>query len=102
MATDTQDLSKVDSAISGLSSSPTEGKHVPAKKRTSSSATGVMNINDLGRSLTAMLSSVVFLIIYQLYPKEIIAHRTYLSLTYHVEKDGVELQIAKETQRLNW
>jgi hypothetical protein len=48
MAADAQDLSKVDSAVSGISSSPKEEKGVPAKKRTSSSAPGVMNINDLG------------------------------------------------------
>lgn len=48
MAADAQEISKVDSAVSGLSSSPKDGKHVPAKKRTSSSAPGVMNINDLG------------------------------------------------------
>ena len=45
MAADAQEISKVDSAVSGLS---TDDKHVPAKKRTSSSAAGVMNINDLG------------------------------------------------------
>ncbi|MCJ1308152.1 hypothetical protein MMC25_001804 [Agyrium rufum] len=57
-------LSKVDSAISGLSSSPTEEKKM-GHRRTSSSAPGVYNINDL-------------------------------------EKEGKELQIAKETQKLNW
>ncbi|KAF7507103.1 hypothetical protein GJ744_010916 [Endocarpon pusillum] len=65
MAADAQDLSKVDSAVSGISSSPKDEKSVPAKKRTSSSAPGVMNVNDL-------------------------------------ERDGIELQIAKETQKLNW
>jgi len=67
-AADTQPLTKVDSAVSGLSSSPPKesssaavGKH----RRTSSSVTGVYNINDL-------------------------------------EKEGKALQIAKETQRLNW
>lgn len=45
MSADTSDLTKVDSAVSGLSSSPTETKK-PARK--SSSAPGVMNINDLG------------------------------------------------------
>ncbi|KAK4230155.1 hypothetical protein QBC38DRAFT_517504 [Podospora fimiseda] len=56
-------LTKVDSAVGGLSSSPPkEGvKH----RRASSSANGVMNINDL-------------------------------------EKDGIELSIAKETQKTGW
>lgn len=64
MAADTSELSKVDSAISGLSSSPTSDKKI-AHRRTSSSATGVFNINDL-------------------------------------EKEGTELKIAPETQKLNW
>jgi len=58
------ELTKVDSAIAGLSSSPTEERKM-AHRRTSSSATGVFNVNDL-------------------------------------EKEGKELQIAKETQKLNW
>jgi len=56
-------LTKVDSAISGLSSSPPGDKF--ARKRTSSSYAGVFNINEL-------------------------------------EKEGTELQIAPETQKLNW
>lgn len=56
-------LTKVDSAISGLSSSPPEDKI--QRKRTSSSYAGVFNINDL-------------------------------------EKEGTELKIAPETQKLNW
>ena len=44
-------LSKVDSAISGLSSSPTEEKGaVKGHRRASSSAAGVYNIADLGKS----------------------------------------------------
>ncbi|TAQ87193.1 hypothetical protein B7494_g4509 [Chlorociboria aeruginascens] len=59
-------LSKVDSAVQGLSSSPTDKVPVPKHRRASSSAgAGVYNINDL-------------------------------------EKEGKELQIAKETQKLNW
>jgi len=56
-------LSKVDSAVQGLSSSPPvkDAKH----RRTSSTISGVYNIADL-------------------------------------EKEGKELQIAKETQKLNW
>ena len=50
MSAETQDLSKVDSAVSGLSSSPKDEKKGPVggHRRTSSSAAGVMNINDLG------------------------------------------------------
>jgi hypothetical protein len=58
----TSPLEKVDSAIQGLSSSPPkDAKH----RRTSSSVSGVFNINDL-------------------------------------EEAGQELQIAIETQKLNW
>jgi len=53
-------LTKVDSAVQGLSSSPPK-----EKRRASSSVPGVYNINDL-------------------------------------EKDRTEIQIAKETQKLNW
>ncbi|KAG6997824.1 hypothetical protein G7Y79_00037g073420 [Physcia stellaris] len=42
----TSDLSKVDSAISGLSSSPTAEKKM-GHRRTSSSASGVFNVADL-------------------------------------------------------
>lgn len=44
----TSDLSKVDSAISGLSSSPTAEKKM-GHRRTSSSASGVFNVADLGK-----------------------------------------------------
>ncbi|KAI9845763.1 MAG: hypothetical protein M1838_001550 [Thelocarpon superellum] len=62
MSADLAELTKVDSAVSGLSSSPPDKK---GHRRASSSATGVWNINDL-------------------------------------EKEGKELEIAKETQKLNW
>ncbi|KAG6013460.1 hypothetical protein E4U54_006722 [Claviceps lovelessii] len=55
-------LTKVDSAVQGLSSSPPKEK---GHRRQSSSAAGVMNINDL-------------------------------------EKEGIELQIAYETQKTGW
>jgi len=57
-------LSKVDSAVQGLSSSPKDAAKEP-KRRASSSVPGVYNIIDL-------------------------------------EAEGRELQIAKETQKLNW
>ncbi|QPG94311.1 hypothetical protein C2857_005670 [Epichloe festucae Fl1] len=55
-------LTKVDSAVQGLSSSPPKEK---GHRRQSSSAAGVMNINDL-------------------------------------EKDGIDLEIAIETQKTGW
>ncbi|MCJ1241788.1 hypothetical protein MMC14_009794 [Varicellaria rhodocarpa] len=64
MSVDTAELTKVDSAISGLSSSPPTEKKM-GHRRASSSAAGVYNISDL-------------------------------------EKEGIELQVAKETQKLNW
>ncbi|KAK2805974.1 hypothetical protein FQN50_005989 [Emmonsiellopsis sp. PD_5] len=57
------ELSKVDSAVAGLTISPQEEKK--KHKRTSSTTEGVRNINDL-------------------------------------EKEGIELAIAPETQKLNW
>jgi len=59
-------LSKIDSAVQGLSSSPpAEGKAAAHRRSSSSAGAGVYNINDL-------------------------------------EKEGIELQIAKETQKTNW
>ncbi|KAK5069014.1 hypothetical protein LTR16_009776, partial [Cryomyces antarcticus] len=62
MSADTAPLTKVDSAVSGTSESPTEKK---GHRRSSSSVTGVFNINDL-------------------------------------EKEGKDISIAPETQKLNW
>jgi hypothetical protein len=45
MSADTAPLTKVDSAVDGLSASPPKEA---ARRRASSSATGVYNINDLG------------------------------------------------------
>lgn len=47
MSAEPSDLSKVDSGVSGLSSSPTETK---GHRRASSSAAGVYNIADLGET----------------------------------------------------
>ncbi|KAL1872645.1 hypothetical protein VTK73DRAFT_1406 [Phialemonium thermophilum] len=59
-------LQKVDSAVQGLSTSPKDTKDAKAgHRRQSSSANGVMNINDL-------------------------------------EAQGIELQVAKETQKTGW
>ncbi|KAK5073755.1 hypothetical protein LTR64_007107 [Lithohypha guttulata] len=65
MSADTSDLTKVDSAVSGLSSSPTDTKPAAKGARKSSSYPGVFNINDL-------------------------------------EKEGTKIEIAPETQKLNW
>ena len=83
MATEAENpLTKVDSAVSGVSpSSPTEEKK--GHRRASSSAAGVYNIADLGK-----LDG----------PR----HLTIVVLNSMVEKEGKELQIAKETQKLNW
>jgi len=57
------DLTKVDSAVSGLSSSPTEEKKL-GHRRTSSSVLGVYNINDLGEDfLLVTLATAVWLAI---------------------------------------
>lgn len=49
-------LSKVDSAVQGLSSSPPK-EGVIGHRRKSSSVPGVYNILDLGKHLTSMMSA---------------------------------------------
>ncbi|WPG99605.1 Hypothetical protein R9X50_00242300 [Acrodontium crateriforme] len=68
-------LSKVDSAIDDAPASPSESK--PRHRRTSSTVSGVFNILDLGKSVNG-------------------------KLTVTSEKEGVDLKIAPETQKLNW
>ena len=94
-ADQTADLSKVDSAISGLSSSPTEEKKL-GHRRTSSSVAGVYNINDLGKIKVRS-------------PGLLCAWCSHRSVADAIagadrkpEKEGKELEIAKETQKLNW
>lgn len=85
------DLSKVDSAVSGLSSSPTEEKK--GHRRASSSAAGVYNINDLGEETRAPLQS----------REHYRCTDDFMTKTnQRLEKEGKELEIAKETQKLNW
>ena len=48
MSADTSDLSKVDSAIAGVDADPVKAGAKDAKRRTTSSAPGVMNIAELG------------------------------------------------------
>lgn len=93
MAADTADLTKVDSAVGGLSSSPTEKKM--GHRRTSSSVSGVFNINDLGRS--PLISLPCF--------KSFLAPCVSCSFELTdsvIEKEQTELHIAPETQKLNW
>ena len=88
----TSDLSKVDSAISGLSSSPTAEKKI-GHRRTSSSASGVFNIADLGKC-PQLVSS----------PRGTwgMLNRWVEEANQGAESEGKELEIAKETQKLNW
>lgn len=82
----TQPLSKVDSAIDDAPASPTESKI--KHRRTSSTVSGVFNINDLGK-----LS----------FRRQRIARMSRNSmLTLRAEKENVDLAIAPETQKLNW
>ena len=82
------DLTKVDSAISGLSSSPPDDKApVKGHRRASSSAAGVYNIADLGKSSRESCSW---------------KNSNERAADKQSEKEGKELQIAKETQKLNW
>lgn len=57
MSSDTAALTKVDSAVSGLSSSPPQNE-IKGHQRASSSAAGVYNINDLGKFLHNTCMSV--------------------------------------------
>lgn len=77
----TEPLTKVDSAVQGLSSSPPKEK---GHRRASSSAAGVYNINDLGK-------------LYNCYPPTKV-----ILLTHVPEKEGIDLEIAIETQKTGW
>lgn len=81
MSADTAPLHKVDSAVEeGGTLDDTKPKH----RRKSSSAPGVHNILDLGK-----------------FRRPSAKQRTQRSQPT-AEKEGVELQIAPETQKLNW
>lgn len=91
----TEPLSKVDSAVQGLSSSPKDTKDAKAgHRRQSSSANGVMNINDLGKELTFHLLSLP--------PPDAGCPGIKLTISLHKEAQGIELQIAQETQKTGW
>lgn len=82
----TQPLSKVDSAIDDAPASPTESKI--KHRRTSSTVSGVFNINDLGKL--------------SLRQQRIARMCRNSMLTLRTEKENVDLAIAPETQKLNW
>lgn len=88
-------LTKVDSAVQGLSSSPP--KEGTKHRRVSSSAAGVMNINDLGTSAFPSLTTPP-----EPAPPDGVTSMKRTNTCCDIEKDGVELLIAKETQKLNW
>lgn len=82
---ETTNLSKVDSAISDVPASPDETKaKTGTHRRSSSNVSGVFNINDLGVWHSMLVVCLC---------------TADASMT---EKEGVELKIAPETQRLNW
>jgi hypothetical protein len=84
-------LTKVDSAVQGIEDVPEvkETKH----RRASSSANGVMNIKDLGK-LHRLPNSPGF---------GYCAGRTTADLVVlRTEEQGIDLQIAKETQSTGW
>lgn len=81
MSADTSDLTKVDSAIGGVAGSPPKDAK-ETKRRTTSSAPGVMNINDLGKYLLLSNST--------------------LANSLLQEKEGVKIKIAPETQKSGW
>jgi hypothetical protein len=86
-------LTKVDSAVQGLGTSPPK-EHVKGHRRASSSAAGVFNINDLGKA-TQMFGCF----------RCIKRHKHSTMQTKsdkQPETQGVELQIAPETQKLGW
>jgi len=88
-------LSKVDSAVQGLSSSPAKDKE-PAKRRASSSVPGVFRIEDLGTYL--LLGAGGLYLLSASFPSTSANTDSFGG----IEAEGKELQIAKETQKLNW
>lgn len=94
-----EELTRVDSAVAGLSISPKDDKleklEKPEKvekkthKRVSSTAEGVRNINDLGKNLFFQSQSAR---LFSLNP----------DADQSAEKEGIKLEIAIETQKLNW
>lgn len=80
----TEPLEKVDSAVQGLASSPPKDKG--HRRASSAAAPGVYNVNDLGEFLS-------------------LAKRLTLSnciLIHSPEAEGIDLEIAIETQKTGW
>jgi hypothetical protein len=88
-----EQLSKVDSAVQGLSASPPKEKE--SRRRASSTVAGVMNINELGKSSRPVLSKAT-----QTARSDTAG--PLLTTIVRIEKDGVEIQVAKETQKSGW
>lgn len=88
MAAEVQEtnLEKVDSAVSDVPASPTEKKI--SHRRASSTASNVHNMADLGKRDTAIQPSA--------------ARDHCIADNPVIEKEGVDVKIAPETQRLNW
>jgi hypothetical protein len=80
MSADTSDLTKVDSAIAGVSDDHPKDAH-PTKRRTTSSAPGVMNINDLGKRRPVGPSA---------------------RADTCVEKEGTKIEVSPDTQKTGW
>lgn len=81
----TEPLSKVDSAVDGLSSSPKATVKDAKRRASSAAAPGVMNILDLGKS--------------------IIPRGPFLQvpdLTTTSEAEGTEIELPIETQQTGW
>lgn len=89
-------LSKVDSAVQGLSSSPS--KDEAKNRRSSSSVAGVYNIADLGKSSP----DLIIVVEHQVPKLPVTINNANTNFGRDIEKEGKELQIAKETQKLNW
>lgn len=80
----TEPLSKVDSAVQGLSSSPPKEK---AHRRASSAAApGVYNVNDLGKPMPTVNQS---------------CDKSYINSIVS-EAEGIDLELAVETQKTGW
>jgi hypothetical protein len=96
MSADSAKLTKIDSAVSGLSSSPPQNE-IKGHRRASSSAAGVYNINDLGSCLSQASRYMN-----SLGCSGAGVSKDSTQADHDVEKEGKELEIAKETQKLNW
>ncbi|KAJ6439715.1 WD repeat containing protein 44 [Purpureocillium lavendulum] len=100
----TEPLSKVDSAVQGLSSSPPKEK---GHRRQSSSAAGVMNINDLGKLLVAPpytphLPRHALLSFTRDAVKDTVRINPHVLTDGLPEKDKVEIELPVETQKTGW